>query len=170
MPDESLTPESLGRLQDAFERALELASREREAFLATLDATTTLTTVAHQLESAPDPGAALLEFLTVAADQRQQHDLTFLQSVSDHHPTVTALRDELHTRLGTLVHRARAAGAIRDDITETDVFLMMCAPVHIVENLSTPKPLLWQRYLAIIFDGLRPQGAHPLPQPAPQLS
>ena len=43
------------------------------------------------------------------------------------------------------------------------------APVHIVENLSTPAPLLWQRYLAIIFDGLRPQGAHPLPQPAPQL-
>jgi len=131
---------------------------------------TTLTTVAHQLENSPDPGAALLEFLTVAADQRQQHDLTFLQSVSDHHPKVTSLRDELHTRLGTLVHRARAAGAIRDDITETDVFLMMCAPVHIVENLSTPKPLLWQRYLAIIFDGLRPQGAHPLPQPAPQLS
>ena len=129
----------------------------------------TLTTVAHQLEDSPDPGAALLEFLTVAADQRQQHDLTFLQSVSDDHPTVAALRDELHTRLGTLVHRARAAGAIRADVTETDVFLMMCAPVHIVENLSTPAPLLWQRYLAIIFDGLRPQGAHPLPQPAPQL-
>lgn len=131
---------------------------------------TTLTTVAQQLESSPDPGAALLEFLTVAADQRQQHDLTFLQSVSDDHPRVTALRDELHARLGTLVNRARAAGAIRDDITETDVFLMMCAPVHIVENLSAPKPLLWQRYLAIIFDGLRPQGAHPLPQPAPRLS
>jgi hypothetical protein len=82
---------------------------------------------------------------------------------------VTELRDELHTRLGTLVHRARDAGAIRSDITETDVFLMMCAPVHIVENLSAPEPLLWQRYLAIIFDGLRPQGAHPLPQPAPHL-
>ncbi|MCF6388485.1 TetR/AcrR family transcriptional regulator [Mycobacterium sp. MBM] len=130
----------------------------------------TLNTVAERLESSKDPGAALLQFLTVAADQRQQHDLTFLQAVSDDDPTVTALRDELHTRLGTLVHRARAAGAIRDDITETDVFLMMCAPVHIVENLSTPTPMLWQRYLAIIFDGMRPQGAHPLPQPAPRLS
>jgi hypothetical protein len=43
----------------------------------------------------------------------------------------------------------------------------MCAPIHIVENLADPAPLLWQRYLAIIFDGLRAEGAHPLPQPAP---
>ena len=28
-------------------------------------------------------------------------------------------------------------------------------------------PDLWRRYLAIIFDGLRPEGAHPLPHPAP---
>lgn len=116
-----------------------------------------------------DPGTALLEFLTVAADQRQQHDLTFLQSASASDPRVTEVSDELHTHLGTLVARARDAGAIRPDITETDVFLMMCAPIHVVENLSAAPPLLWQRYLAIIFDGLRPEGAHPLPQPAPTL-
>lgn len=126
-----------------------------------------LTAVAHRLAGSTDPGAALLEFLTVAADQRQQHDLTFLQSVSDDDPRVTELRDELHTRLGVLVDRARDAGTIRSDITEMDVFLLMCAPIHAIENLSAPAPLLWQRYLAIIFDGFRPEGAHPLPQPAP---
>jgi hypothetical protein len=52
-------------------------------------------------------------------------------------------------------------------VTEADIFLLMCAPIHAVENLTAPAPLLWQRYLAIIFDGLRPDGAHPLPQPAP---
>jgi AcrR family transcriptional regulator len=130
----------------------------------------TLTTVAQQLADSSDPGAALLEFLTVAADQRQQHDLTFLQSVSDADPRVTELRNELHTRLGVLVDRARESGAIRSDITEMDVFVLMCAPIHAVENVAAPAPLLWQRYLAIIFDGLRPEGAHPLPQPAPTLS
>ena len=124
---------------------------------------------ARRLAAATDPGAALLEFLTVAADQRQQHDLTFLQSASADDPRVTTVRDELHAYLGTLVDRARDAGAIRSDITETDVFLLMCAPVHVVENLSGAAPLLWQRYLAIIFDGLRPDGAHPLPQPPPAL-
>ena len=32
-----------------------------------------------------------------------------------------------------------------------------------------PPPELWRRYLAIIFDGLRPEGASPLPQPEPRL-
>lgn len=127
----------------------------------------TLACVAHRLADAPDPGAALLEFLTVAAHQRQQHDLTFLQSVSDGDSRVTAVRDELLTRIGELVAKARDAGAIRSDITAMDVFLLMCAPVHAVENLPDPAPELWRRYLAIIFDGLRPQGAHPLPQPPP---
>ncbi|OBF51024.1 TetR/AcrR family transcriptional regulator [Mycolicibacterium monacense] len=128
-----------------------------------------LAAVARGLADAVDPGAALLEFLTVAADQRQQRDLTFLQSASDDDPRVIEVRDELHAALETLVGRAREAGAIRSDITETDVFLLMCAPVHVVENIAAPAPLLWQRYLAIIFDGLRPEGAHPLPQPAPTL-
>lgn len=130
---------------------------------------TALTDAARRLADATDPGAALLEFLTVAADQRQRHDLTFLQSASERDPRVTEVRDQLHQNLETLVARARESGAIRSDITEADVFLMMCAPVHVVENLSAPAPLLWQRYLAIMFDGLRPQGAHPLPQPAPIL-
>ncbi|VEG50923.1 TetR family transcriptional regulator [Mycolicibacterium aurum] len=126
-----------------------------------------LAEAAARLADSPDPGAALLEFLTLAADQRQRHDLTFLQSASDGDPRVTEVRDALHEHLETLVDRARASGAIRADITEADVFLMMCAPIHIVENLTAPAPLLWQRYLAIIFDGLRADGAHPLPQPAP---
>jgi AcrR family transcriptional regulator len=126
-----------------------------------------LADAAHRLAGSPDAGAALLEFLTIAADQRQRHDLTFLQSASAGDPRVAEVRDALHKHLETLVDRARMSGAIRADVTETDVFLMMCAPIHIVENLEAPPPLLWQRYLAIIFDGLRPDGAHPLPQPAP---
>ena len=130
----------------------------------------TLTKAARRLSDAADPGTALLEFLTIAADQRQQHDLTFLQSASESDPRVTEVRDELHSALGILVGRAHQSGAIRSDVTETDVFLLMCAPVHVVENLAAPEPLLWKRYLAIIFDGLRPEGAHPLPQPAPELA
>jgi AcrR family transcriptional regulator len=128
----------------------------------------TLADVARRLAESSDPGAALLEFLTVAADQRQRHDLTFLQSMSEGDSRVIDVRDELLACIGALVDRAREAGAIRSDVTGTDVFLLMCAPVHVVENLSTPPPGLWRRYLGIIFDGLRPEGAHPLPRPAPR--
>ncbi|MGE2737636.1 TetR/AcrR family transcriptional regulator [Mycolicibacterium vaccae] len=131
--------------------------------------TEALTAAARRLADAADPGAALLDFLTVAADHRQRHDLTFLQSASESDPRVTEARSDLQAALGILVERAHDAGALRRDVTMMDVFLLMCAPVHVVENLAAPAPLLWQRYLAIIFDGLRPEGAHPLPQPGPAL-
>ncbi len=129
-----------------------------------------LAEAARRLADSADAGAALLEFLTIAADQRQRHDLTFLMSASDGDLRVAEASDALHANLETLVDRARTSGAIRDDVTEADIFLLMCAPIHAVENLTAPPPLLWQRYLAIIFDGLRPDGARPLPQPAPVLS
>lgn len=47
------------------------------------------------------------------------------------------------------------------------MILLMCASNHVISHLSDPPPELWKRYLAIIFDGLRPEGAHPLPHPAP---
>jgi AcrR family transcriptional regulator len=129
-----------------------------------------LTATARTLaQSEQDPAAALLGFLTVAADRRQQQDLTLLQSVSDADPRVVAARDDLHASLGLLVDRARDDGVIRPDITETDVFLLMCAPVHVVDNVPDSEPCLWRRYLTIIFDGLRAEGATPLPQPAPTL-
>lgn len=132
--------------------------------------TATLSETARSLVDAPDPGAALLEFLTEAADQRRQHDLTFLQAASADDSSVTAARDELHGYVEQLVAAAREAGAIRADVTGTDVFLLMRTPIHVVENLPDPSPDLWQRYLGILFDGLRPEGAHPLPQPPPRLT
>ncbi|OLT05870.1 TetR family transcriptional regulator [Pseudonocardia sp. CNS-004] len=129
-----------------------------------------LTAVARGLLESADPGAALLEFLTVAADGLQQQDLTFLQTASEGDSTVIALRDELHATVDSLVERAREAGAVRADITGTDVFLLICAPVHAAGFLPRPAPDLWRRYLGIIFDGLRPEGANPLPLPAPSWS
>ncbi|MEV4804286.1 TetR/AcrR family transcriptional regulator [Nonomuraea sp. NPDC049421] len=126
-----------------------------------------LTAFARRLLDAADPGAALLKFLTVACGNQQQHDLAFLQTVTEGDSEVTRLRDELHESIGALVDRAREAGAVRPDIIGTDIFLLICAPVHAVGFLAKPDPDLWRRYLAIIFDGLRPEGASPLPHPAP---
>ncbi len=123
--------------------------------------------VAHRLLDAADPEAALLEFLTVAADRRQQRDLTFLTAASAGDPTVAKLRDELHTDVTALVDRARDVGVVRADVTGTDVFLLICAPVHVMDYVTDPPADLWRRYLAIIFDGLRPAGATALPRPAP---
>ena len=82
---------------------------------------------------------------------------------------MVAIRDDVLSGVENLVAKARAAGAIRPDITGTDVFLLMCAPVHVAEGLPDAPPDLWRRYLAIIFDGLRPEGASALPEPEPEI-
>jgi hypothetical protein len=71
-----------------------------------------------------------------------------------------------HT-IDALVDRAGEYGAVRADITGADVVLLMCAPNYVTSYLPDAPPDLWRRYLAIIFDGLRTDGAHPLPQPPP---
>ena len=43
------------------------------------------------------------------------------------------------------------------------------APNYVTSYLPDAAPDLWQQYLAIIFDGLRPAGAHTLPQPPPDI-
>ena len=65
------------------------------------------------------------------------------------------------------VDRAREHGAVRADVTGADLMLLVCAPNYVVSYLPDASPGRWRRCLAIIFDGLRPQGAHPLPHPLP---
>lgn len=127
----------------------------------------TLIDVAEHLENAEDAGAALLQFLTVASAQRQQYDVSFLLRAGESDDRVSGVRTRLYRLIGVLVDNARTARAIRADVTATDIILLMCAPNHVVEYLPSPAPDLWQRYLTIIFDGLRPEGAHRLPVPAP---
>jgi AcrR family transcriptional regulator len=132
-----------------------------------LDRIDALDAAGEELLGAADPGAALLEFLTLAAHQRQQRDLSFLHSATESNAEVGRLQAQLVQTVDALVDRARAHGAVRADVTGTDVFLLMCAPNHVTSYVPDASPDLWRRYLAIIFDGLRPDGAHPLPHPPP---
>ncbi|MDH2426523.1 helix-turn-helix domain containing protein [Sphaerisporangium sp. TRM90804] len=132
-----------------------------------LDRVEALNAVGERLLDAADPGAALLEFLTAAAHQRQQRDLSFLQEAGELSPEVTRVRSRMFHIVRTLVDRAREHGAVRADVTGADVILLMCAPNYVAGYVPDAPPDLWRRYLAIIFDGLRPEGAHALPHPPP---
>jgi len=122
-----------------------------------------LARLGQRLLSSSDAGAALLNFLTECAGQRQHGGVEFLIRTSESNPALAELREKFYSTVKALVSRAQDSGAIRPDITGTDVILLMCAPAHIVENLPDAPPDLWKRYLAVIFDGLRPDGARQLP-------
>jgi AcrR family transcriptional regulator len=67
-----------------------------------------------------------------------------------------------------LVHRAQTAGVLRDDIAGQDLMFLMAAVVSLGE-LPFPglRADLWKRYLGIVLDGLRPDGASKLRPGAP---
>jgi AcrR family transcriptional regulator len=132
-----------------------------------LDRVNALNAVGERLLEAADPGGALLEFLTVAAQQQQQRDLSFLQEAGELSPAVADARSRMFQTIHALVGRAREHGAVRADVTGGDVILLMCAPGYVTSYVPEAPPGLWRRYLALIFDGLRPDGASPLPHPPP---
>jgi AcrR family transcriptional regulator len=134
-----------------------------------IDRMTALSDLGERLADAADAGEALREFLTAAARQRQERDLSFLAEASESMAEVARARDRMLAAIDRLVARAREHGAVREDVTAADVFLLMCAPNYVAGYVPDASPDLWLRYLALIFDGLRPEGAHPLPEAAPKL-
>lgn len=128
-----------------------------------------LVTAGERLSGTDDPGAALFEFMTVGTEI-QARDRSFCQAaaaLSRSEATVRTSRERLADVAQILVTRAQGAGAIRDDITGLDIVLLLSAASQAVLSISEEAPGLWQRYLSMIFDGLRPGAAGPLPVPAP---
>jgi AcrR family transcriptional regulator len=71
----------------------------------------------------------------------------------------------LLSRMDALAERARAAGVLREDVAPTDLALLAAAAVSTCQVTGRGAPELWRRYLGIMLDGLRPEGASALPVP-----
>ncbi|WP_241778866.1 TetR/AcrR family transcriptional regulator [Streptomyces sp. AcH 505] len=121
------------------------------------------------LLDADDPTAALLEFMTSGVE-RMSADRSFCQVTTEMvrgEPQVRAASERLARVAEALTDRARRQGAVRDDVTGHDVVVLISAAYQVTAPMQSVDPGLWRRYLALIFDGLRSEAAHPLPHPAP---
>lgn len=128
-----------------------------------------LATTGENLLEQTDPGAALLRFMTAGAEL-QANDRAFCEAAtaaSRAHPAIRAAGDRLTQVAEALTARARQAGLVRADVTGHDIVLLLNAPAQIAAPLAAARSDLWQRYLRLIFDGLRPEAAHELPVAAP---
>jgi AcrR family transcriptional regulator len=117
-----------------------------------------------------DPAAALHDFMSAAA-QGKSVDQDIYRAICETNTLPPEDERELRGRLiaaiGALLARAQAAGEIRDDVTPEDVMLLEGAASYAGGTLGQIAPELWRRYIDLMFDGLRPSGAHPLSHPAP---
>ena len=68
-----------------------------------------------------------------------------------------------------LLRRAQGTGQVRDDLEPQDVMFLISAAGH-AGPCRIDLPGLSGRYLGVILDGMRPEGATPLAPPAPSLA
>jgi AcrR family transcriptional regulator len=99
-----------------------------------------------------DPAAAFFGFLArVAAEATTKRDLPDAITISG------SLRTDLYAALDVLLHRAQQAGAVRDEITSSDlVVLLRTLFTSIRDDLAGEQdPSRYDRLFAVITDGLR---------------
>lgn len=129
-----------------------------------MDRMATLIGKGTELLKRNDAGPALLEFMMFAGEQRQHLDLSLLVTAAAMEaPEVAEAQAHTVAVIAELTAKAAEQGAVREDVTGDDVMLLMCAPGHLASPFAEDRPDLWRRYMSLIFDGLRPEGAHPLP-------
>jgi AcrR family transcriptional regulator len=118
----------------------------------------------------PDPWRAVERFCEAIVEQ-QVHDHGALDAVKDKcmtRPVLAGRRKRIMELMSRLVRRAQEAGVVREDITAPDL-AMLTAAAGSVSGIAFPglRADLWRRYLGVILDGLRPEGATKLRPPPP---
>jgi len=101
----------------------------------------------------PDAGEAFREFVwhageTFAADRALWDGLGCVELV------VGESKAELNALVEQLIERAQESGAVRADVGAEDVSLLVGSAIQATRQ--SPDPDAWQRYLAVVLDGLRP--------------
>jgi AcrR family transcriptional regulator len=124
---------------------------------------------AREAASSDDPGAAIGEFMTsvIAASIEDRCFCEASGSRLFDRPRIKELTAVVTESVESLLTRAQAAGAIRNDIVAADIGFLVSAVGQAGLRLEQTAPGAWRRYAEIVLDGLRPEGARPLAHKAP---
>jgi AcrR family transcriptional regulator len=119
----------------------------------------------------PDPWSAFSQLMESAvemtAGDRCLGHAVGEQMLAD--PRLEQLRTEMLEGVETLLERGRSAGVIRRDVAAEDIPVLTAAVGVAMERYSRTHPNLWRRYLGVVLDGLRADGAVPLSPGPPDM-
>ena len=118
----------------------------------------------------PDPWRGLERFL-FEMTERSNQDQGVSEAAKEHcfaSGELSPLRKQLLDLCSELVRRGQHAGVVREDVAGQDLFFLLTA-VGSLGELPFPglREDLWKRYLGVLLDGLRPDGATKLRPAAP---
>ncbi|WP_432934202.1 TetR/AcrR family transcriptional regulator [Microbispora sp. CA-135349] len=108
---------------------------------------------ARRLTGAGDPAEGLARFLhhmgEVLADDRGMSEVVEKAMGSSEPREET--REALLAIAAELIDRARASGAVRQEVTTEDVNMVICGLAAVIRNAAGD----WRRYIEVALDGLR---------------
>jgi AcrR family transcriptional regulator len=114
-----------------------------------------------------DPWEALAGSVRALAE-RFAEDQGFLDAVArgGERTALLQVRARLLAALDPVLARARDAGAVRADVRVTDLVPLASIVTRVPASARVADPRIWERYLAVVLDGLRPGCASVLPRAA----
>jgi AcrR family transcriptional regulator len=120
----------------------------------------------------PDPAAALERFMQDLV-KRFSRDRGFFEAAGErciNDPKFQSQRERGLAAVGRLLKRAQEAGAVRTDLSPSDISFLAGSAMYAME-VAKPglREDLWKRYLRVILDGMKPEGASKLRPGAPKL-
>jgi len=92
-----------------------------------------------------------------------------LLSTSSAHARIERGRAQIEPIVEAILERARAAGAVREDLALSDLLMLQHAVGEAAAYTHEVAPEAWRRIMCIALDGLRPDRRRPSPMPAPPL-
>jgi AcrR family transcriptional regulator len=124
-----------------------------------------MVTQAEAAAAEDDAWAGLTGFLERAlqrqAENRGLREVFATRSANA--PRIAAKRERILPALRSLIERAQAQGSLRADYAAEDLPLLFWAVDCVIEATADVAPDYWRRYAALLLDGLRAEGATPLP-------
>jgi AcrR family transcriptional regulator len=131
-----------------------------------------LAALADAAADAADPAAALERFMQDLVKQFSR-DKGFFEAAGErcmNDPKFQPPRERGMEAVGRLLKRAQEAGAVRTDLSPSDISFLAGSAMYAME-VSKPglRDDLWKRYLRVILDGMKPEGASKLRPGAPKL-
>jgi len=78
-------------------------------------------------------------------------------------PRAEAMRARMRPLLTELIGRAQRQGSLRGDFALEDMPLVFWSCDRVIDATAEVSPEVWRRHLGILLDGLRAEGASPLP-------
>jgi AcrR family transcriptional regulator len=114
-----------------------------------------------------DPWTALEAAMAAFAEAAVLHS-ALLHNIAYsgcHAKVFQASKERIGARFEAILARAREAGVVREDVVARDIMALSGMISRIPAWQLAQEPDIWRRYLALMLDGLRPDGARPLPHP-----